>query len=83
VRDAGGAAVLDDTVTVDLADVNGRAVTSPSTIGGSPADAVRIQNGIYHANIRTDGLPPAEYVLRARFGSVHVLGELRRTIVLR
>lgn len=82
VRGPDGTPLVDDTVIVDLTDVSGRAMTPPMRFGRSP-DAVSEHAGSYHANVRTDGLAPGDYIVRARFSSPRLAGELRLPIVLR
>lgn len=82
VRRADGTAVVDESIVVDLTDTDGRSVVAPLTLSGTPAGGVVVQNGTYHADLRTAGLATGAYVVRARFGSPQLTGELRLPITL-
>lgn len=82
VRRADGTAVVDESVVVDLTDADGRPVVAPLTLSGTPAGGVVVQNGTYHADLGTKGLAPGAYVVRARFGSAQLTGELQLAVTL-
>lgn len=84
VNTPGGAFVRDESVTIDLFDAQrGAVVTGPLRLSDTPASGVVIRDGAYHANLRTEGVAPGEYVLRIRFQSSQLTGEVDLPVSLK
>jgi hypothetical protein len=86
VTTPGGVFVTDSSVIVDLLNAGGTVVAGPMTFAQTPDAGVAVVTGsngsIYQANLRTSGLAPGTYVLRARFNSANLLGQLTLSIQL-
>ena len=83
VQKTNGTFAADASVVVELIDAAGTVVSGPLGFGPDPASAVIIQGEVYHANLRTEGLLPGRYVIRARFSSPQLLGQLMVSLSLR
>ncbi|MBI2773448.1 MAG: hypothetical protein HYX56_03015 [Chloroflexi bacterium] len=82
VRRADGSPVRDESVTVDLTDATGRPVVAPLTMGTTPAKGVVFRDGVYQADLGTKGVAPGAYLLRVRFDSSRLVGQLALGITL-
>jgi len=71
LADMGGNFVTDPSVTIELADANGNVVVGPIGLGDNPATGIFIQNGKYHYNLQTKGLPAGLYTLRVYYNAVN------------
>lgn len=71
-----GAFVLDPTVQVDVLDGTGAVVAGPFVLGDQPSRSVMVSGDSYHVNVDTRNLAAGAYLLRARFSSPVLTGEV-------
>jgi pimeloyl-ACP methyl ester carboxylesterase len=84
VNTPAGAFVRDESVVLDLVDAQkGVVVAGPLRFGDTPASGVVIRDGIYHGNLRTEGVAPGAYILRVRFQSPQLIGEMDLPVSLK
>ncbi len=75
VRAEDGAAVLDESVRVDVVDLSGSVVAGPYFFGTSPSRSVAWNGESYHVNVDTKDVVPGAYRLRVQFSSPTLSGE--------
>jgi len=71
-------------VPVALLDDVGRVAAGPLVASRTPASGVVFENAVgYHGNLSTKGLTPGSYMLRVRFDSPSLIGDLLLGLDLR
>jgi hypothetical protein len=79
-----GSLVEDASVSVTLLEQTGRVTAGPLLAARSPEGGVAFESNVgYHGNLSTRGLTAGSYMLRVRFDSPSLVGDLLLGIDLR
>ena len=82
VTDFEGNFVVDETLTLQVLDSNGRVVIGPVQVSDNTNNDLKIQGNQYHYNLQTKDLPAGSYILQVAYNSSNGAQSETRSIIL-